>query len=176
MVGGAGGGTHGPSAVYPDLSARLAGAGVAALQLDYRRPNHLAECVQDTLGAVEMLADRGISRIALIGWSFGGAVVITAGARSDAVVGVATVASQTYGTDAVSHLAPKRLLLIHGTSDSVLPDTCSRSLYALAGEPKELVLYQGDGHGIERHRQDLLDKLYSWCVATLDAAPASLGR
>lgn len=60
--------------------------------------------------------------MALVGWSFGGAVVITAGARSSNVVGVATVASQTYGTDSVSSLAPKSLLLLHGTGDTCLSD------------------------------------------------------
>jgi dienelactone hydrolase len=35
----------------------------------------------------------GGERVNLVGWSFGGAVVISAGAANDAVVGIATVAS-----------------------------------------------------------------------------------
>jgi pimeloyl-ACP methyl ester carboxylesterase len=94
----------------------------------------------------------------------GAAVMVGgAGAASDAVVGVATVASQTYGAKAVGELSPeKSMLLIHGTADRVLPYELSERLYAQAGEPKELVLYPDDGHGVERHRLEMLEKLHEW--------------
>lgn len=99
----------------------------------------------------------------LLGWSFGGAVVISAGAANDAVVGAATVASQTYGAKAVGELSPeKSLLLVHGTADRVLPYELSERLYAQAGEPKELVLYPDDGRGVERHRSEMLEELHEW--------------
>jgi hypothetical protein len=44
----------------------------------------------------------------------------------------------------------------------VLPYELSERLYAQAGEPKELVLYPDDGHGVERHRSEVLEKLYKW--------------
>jgi hypothetical protein len=44
----------------------------------------------------------------------------------------------------------------------VLPYELSERLYAQAGEPKELVLYPDDGHGVERHRSEMLEKLYEW--------------
>lgn len=104
----------------------------------------------------------------LVGWSFGGAVVISAGAASDLVVGVATVASQSYGADAVEELAPeKSLLLIHGTADRVLPYEIARNLYARAGEPKELVLYPDDNHGMQGHRSEMLEKLYQYSGSLL---------
>jgi alpha/beta superfamily hydrolase len=173
LVGGAGGGMLGPSGVYADLAGRMQERDLAALRLDYRRPGRLDACVEDALAGVEFLAQQGLPRAVLIGWSFGGAVAITAGARSQTVVGVATVASQTYGTDPVIHLAPRRLLLLHGTADNVLSDLCSRLIYAEAREPKELVLFEGDGHGIEQHRAELLRTLDEWCAATLlDSLPA----
>ncbi len=163
MVGGAGGGLYGPSDVYEELAARLQTAGAAALRLDYRLPNQLEECIHDLLAGVEVLGQRGVQRVALVGHSFGGAVVISAGAASDLVVGVATVASQTSGADAVGELAPaKSLLLIHGTGDDVLPYELAEDLYARAGEPKELVLYTDDNHNVDGHRQEMLEKLYSW--------------
>jgi dienelactone hydrolase len=168
MVGGAGGGIHGPANSYEELAARLHQDGATALRLEYRRPNYLKECVYDVLAAVEALSQRGVERAVLVGWSFGGAVVISAGTASDAVVGVATVASQTYGTKDVGKLSPeKSLLLIHGTADTVLPYYLSQELYARADEPKELVLYSGDGHGIERHRSEMLDKLHEWSKGLL---------
>jgi dienelactone hydrolase len=168
MVGGAGGGIHGPAGVYEELAARLRAEGVTALRLEYRVPNCLDECVYDVLVAVAALGRRGVDRAALVGWSFGGAVVISAGAESEAVVGIATVASQTYGAGAVRELSPKKsLLLLHGTADRVLPARLSRDLYARAGEPKELVLYPRDGHGIEGHRSEMLEKLHGWCMDLL---------
>ena len=164
-VGGSRGGLHGPAWIYEELCARLQAEGVAGLRLDYRRPNHLEECVQDVLAGVALLEQEGIERIVLVGWSFGGAVVITAGALSGRVVGVATVASQTSGTGAVGRLAPRSLLLLHGTADPILPDRCSRDLYARAGEPKELVLYPGGGHGLERYASAMLAKLLDWSRA-----------
>ncbi len=163
MVGGAGGGITGPAGIYEELATRLRADGAASLRLEYRTPNHLDECVYDLLAGIEALGQQGIEQVVLVGWSFGGAVVISAGVASDAVVGVATVASQTYGAEAVGELSPeKSLLLIHGTADGVLPYGLSRQLYAQAGEPKELVLYPDDGHGVERHRSEMLEKLHGW--------------
>jgi predicted esterase len=175
MVGGAGGGIHGPSGTYDPLARRMQGDGARALRLDYRVSNDLEECIFDVLAAVEALEAAGVERVVLLGWSFGGAVVISAGARSEAVVGVATVASQTYGTEEVEDLSPeKSLLLIHGTEDDVLPHRLSEYLYNRAGEPKELVLYTGSGHGIERHHEEMLEKLHEW-TRDLLASPKRKG-
>ncbi len=171
LVGGAGGGVGGPSGVYPELAGRLQADGFGALRLDYRKPNDLPACVHDVLLALDSLGRRGVERAVLVGWSFGGAVVISAGAASDEVVGVATVASQTYGTGDVGRLSPeKSLLLIHGTADRTLPADLSRYLYERAGEPKEIVLYPGDDHGVSRHRREMLEKLHGWGVGLLGEA------
>jgi alpha/beta superfamily hydrolase len=167
MVGGAGGGINGPAGIYEELATRLQREGLAALRLDYRHRSDLDDCVHDVLAAIDFLHHEGVDRVVLLGWSFGGAVVITAGAMSDLVVGVATVASQTYGANAVADLSRKSLLLLHGTGDRTLPDSCSRQLYAEAGEPKKLVLYAGDNHGIAHHAADMLDTLYRWSLELL---------
>jgi len=88
MVGGAGGGLHGPSGTYEELATLLQGEGATALRLEYRAPNYLDECVYDVLVAIAALGDRGVDRVVLVGWSFGGAVVISAGAESETVVGL----------------------------------------------------------------------------------------
>jgi pimeloyl-ACP methyl ester carboxylesterase len=148
-VGGAGGGLYGPAGgLYADLADVLRRYGISSLRVHYRRPNDLEACVIDVLVALAWLADAGVQRAALVGHSFGGAVVISAGALSPLVTSVVTLSTQTYGTDLVAELSPRALLLVHGTADSALPDRCSRQLYALAAEPKELVLYEGAGHGL----------------------------
>jgi alpha-beta hydrolase superfamily lysophospholipase len=162
-VGGAGGGLDGPArGLYPEACRRLQPQRVAGLRLHYRHPNYLEECVLDTLLGVEFLAQEGIQNTALIGHSFGGAVVIAAGALSDRVQAVVPMSTQTYGTDLAPHVAPRAMLLIHGTDDEILPDACSRQVFERAGEPKELKLYRGARHGLDQVREELLDLLVRW--------------
>ncbi len=162
-VGGAGGGLDGPArGLYPEACERLQKRGVAGLRLHYRLPNELTKCVLDTLVGIDFLAQEGARSVALVGHSFGGAVVISAGAVSPHVRAIVPMSSQTYGTELTSSVAPRPLLLIHGLNDDVLSPLCSRQLYAAAGEPKELKLYPGAGHGLDEVRQELLDLLVRW--------------
>lgn len=170
-VFGAGGGLGGPAGgLYPRLAERLRPEGIASLRLDYRRPGSLEACVLDVLLGIAYLGSRGQSRVVLVGHSFGGAVVVTAGAVSEAVIAVAALSSQTYGTQAVSRLSPRPLLLLHGTEDEVLPDTCSRDLYRRAGEPKRLILYPGCRHGLDQCREELDRDLLMWLRQVLGLA------
>ena len=164
-VFGAGGGLGGPAGgLYPRLAGQLqlVPDGVASLRLDYRRPADLAECVLDVLAGVAYVGTRGRTRAVLVGHSFGGAVVISAGAASSRVIAVAALSSQTYGTGAVGSLAPRPLLLLHGSADEVLPERASRDIYARAGQPKRLVLYPGCRHGLDECRQELDRDLLAW--------------
>ena len=167
MVSGASGGVVGPSGAYPALARQLQAAEIAALRLDYRKPGNMNECVYDLDAGLEELRRRGVKRFALVGWSFGGAVVISSGVAHSDVVGVATLASQTAGTAAVSRLAPRSLLLLHGTADRVLPDGCSRYLYEEAAEPKRLILFEGDGHEFSRSHAEVVQTLLDWAVGLL---------
>ena len=166
-VGGSTGGLHGPAWIYPELCARLQAAGITGLRLDYHRPNRLEACTQDVLAGIHLLEEHGIERVVLLGWSFGGAVVIRAAVQSARVVAVATVGAQTAGTAFVGRLAPRPLLVLHGTADPILPDRCARDLYTRAAEPKELGLYPGDGHGLEHHQMAVLDRLVAWTHGVL---------
>ena len=162
-VGGAGGGLDGPArGLYPAASERLQKLGIASLRLHYRKPNDLDDCVLDTLAGVAFLVKKGATRVALVGHSFGGAVVISAGAVSPNVQAVVPMSSQTYGTELTPAVAPRPMLLIHGMADDVLSPMCSRQLYAAAREPKEIKLYPGTGHGLDEVRQEVLDLLVRW--------------
>ncbi len=162
-VFGAGGGLGGPAGgVYERLGARLASEGLASLQVAYRRPAQLVECVLDVLAGAAYLAERGRARVVLVGHSFGGAVVITAGAASEAVIAVAALSSQLAGTGAAADLAPRPLLVAHGTADEILSDRCSRDIHRRAREPKRLILYPGCRHGLDQCRDDLDRDLTGW--------------
>ena len=162
-VFGAGGGLGGPAGgVYARLGRQLTGEGVTSLELSYRQPNALRECVLDVLLGIAYLGTLGRTRVILVGHSFGGAVAITTGAVSPAVVAVAALSSQSSGTDLVDRLSPRPLLLAHGEADEILPDACSRDIFARAGEPKRLILYPGCRHGLDQCREALDRDLLTW--------------
>ena len=82
----------------------------------------------------------------LIGWSFGGAPVFTVAGDDEQVVGCATVASQTAGTEGTERLAPRPVMLLHGKSDRTLGWWCSESLFRRYGDggERELRLFEGN--------------------------------
>lgn len=163
FVGGGGGGLDGPARrLYPAVSAIFQKQGISALRVDYRFPSLMDECVLDALLGVEFLKKEGCTSIALVGHSFGGAVVISAGAISDAVKAVVPMSTQTYGTDMVALIAPRPILFIHGTSDEILPDRCSRCVFAEAHEPKEIKLFPGARHGLDEVRDEVMKLLVKW--------------
>lgn len=162
-VFGAGGGLAGPAGgVYQRLGQRLRGNGIASLELAYRRPADLVECVLDAVAGLAWLEGQGRTRLLLVGHSFGGAVVLNAAGSSAAVIGVAALSSQTAGIGDVAGLSPRRLLFAHGEADEVLPAACSRRLYAMAAEPKKLILYPGCRHGLDQCRDQLDRDLTRW--------------
>ncbi|TGD78826.1 alpha/beta hydrolase family protein [Hymenobacter wooponensis] len=171
-VGGAGGGLDGPAwGMYPRLAGQLAALGIASLRLHYRQPNFLEECVVDTLLGVQYLTQqRGYGAVALVGHSFGGAVVISAGALSSEVTAVVAMSSQTYGTDLAPRVSPRPLLVLHGTADEILPAACSENIYQRAQQPKQLLLYPGCRHGLDECRDQVDADVVRWLTQQLATA------
>jgi dienelactone hydrolase len=169
-VGGAMGGFQGPANdIYPRLADRLRSR-LSGLRLHYRRPGEFEECVLDVLAGVSFLRGFGAGRIALVGHSFGGAVVIKAGELSEAVAGVAALSPQLFGTRTVERLG-KPLLLVHGMRDGVLDHAASEDIHARASEPKRLVLYADADHSLAQSADALDELLESWLVETLGSDP-----
>ncbi len=176
-IGGASGGIEGPArGVYHLLADRLVPDGISSLRLHYRHPTVIVDCIADVLVALAWLEDAcDVRRAALVGYAFGGAVAIDAGALSPIVKAVVTLASQTYGADLVGELGPRGLLLIHGEADTILPPACSQRLYDAAEEPRELVLYPACGHSLDECAAALQDRLYAYLrreLAPLGDPPA----
>ena len=165
MVGGAIGGFDGPAGgVYKDLATRLVDKGFSTLRVNYRQPGEFEECVMDVLGALSFIKGIGGGSVVLIGHSFGGAVVIKAGELSPAVAAVAALSSQRFGTSTVANLAPRPLLLVHGTADTTLPYEASEDIHERAKQPKTLGLMEGAGHGLREVRDDLMEMLEMFIV------------
>jgi len=101
----------------------------------------------------------------------GGAVVISAAALSPEASAVVTLSTQTAGTALAPRLAPRPLLLIHGAEDRRLPPDCSRYVYRIAREPKELVILPGARHSLRQRRDELRRLLRRWLVEKLAPGP-----
>lgn len=167
-VCGALGGLDGPSfGIFKELGEDLVSYGITSLRLDYRVPGYIPPCVLDVLVGIHFLSQEGALNIGLVGHSFGGAVVIQAGVMSPQVKTVVGLSSQTYGAHPVDRLSPKPLLLVHGERDQNLSADCSRQIYQWAGEPKELVIYQDNGHFLRECHDELHDLLTDWLVSKL---------
>jgi len=126
-------------------------ATVPTLRMDYRFPARDSACCEDVLAAMEYLSTAfGITKFVLVGWSFGGTPVFTVGGEDQRVVGCATVASQTAGTEGIRSLAPRPVLLLHGLEDSTLSPRCSEQLYDMYGPEgdREIKFFEGDNHAL----------------------------
>lgn len=174
-VGGAMGGFEGPA---NDLYGRLADRvrpRLSGLRLHYRQPGEFEECVLDVLAGVSFLRGMGATGgIALVGHSFGGAVVIKAGELADAVAGVAALSPQLHGTRTVDRLG-KPLLLVHGMRDGILDHAASEDIHARALEPKRLVLYAEADHTLSQSATSVEELLASWLPEIANSRP-SAGR
>jgi dienelactone hydrolase len=133
--------------LYSRLGQRLrAGTCYPLSWLGGSRPG-LASCVADAMAGLDWLATQGRRQVALVGHSFGGAVVIAAGAAREEVVAVAALSSQAAGTELALAWRRDRCLLVHGLADEILPAAGSRDIHRRAAEPKEIILYAGCRHG-----------------------------
>ncbi|CAI4214158.1 unnamed protein product [Parascedosporium putredinis] len=147
--------------------ARAAGSRVRAASTFPRvQARHPGYCVEDVRAAMAFLRDMyGIERFILVGWSFGGAPVFTVSGADDeygrSVIACATVASQTAETKGIRHLAPRPLLLLHGTADRTLSPRCSQQLYYAYGEEgdRKIHLFEGDNHALMQNPMEAEEML-----------------
>ena len=172
LVSGYDGGVTGPLSIYLGLADKIASLdeGIPVMRLDYRYPAINRYCTADIEAAMGHLEKRyGISRFILVGWSFGGAPVFTVGGKDERVVACAMMASQLAETEGIKTLAPRPLLLMHGTSDRTLRYSGSQELYASYGDRGErrLELFENDDHYLRRSRR-MVEKLL--CKFVVDNA------
>ncbi len=171
LVGGIDGGFDGPTSLYPDLAEDLISSNISSLRLDFRvhgSPGNMAEADYDVEQGISLLKGLGIRDIALVGHSFGGAVVITAADGRPEIKAVVTLSSQSYGTKPVAKISPRPLLLIHGGDDHRLPPSCSEYIYARALEPKELIIMPGATHSLRQKRNEVFGLVRTWIRDKMD--------
>jgi len=69
--------------------------------------------------------------------------------------------------EAVQRMGAKPLLMIHARGDEVVPYTHSERLYALAEEPKKLLLLEGGDHRSAQHDAELQGESLRWLSRVL---------
>ena len=175
-AGGAMGGLDGPAGgLFVRLPGLLLPRKVSVLRLDYREPNAFEECVLDVLAGCSFLKGIGATDAVLVGHSFGGAVVVKAGALHPLVRAVASLSPQLYGTRQVEEL-DRPLLLVHGSADEVLESEASEDIYRRAADPKQLVIYGDAGHSLGSVAEALDELVATWVEARLLGEPMDSGR
>ena len=152
----------GPAGIYAQASRQLQRENFAALRLGTRERGHLSHCVLDVLLGIEFLQRRGVTHIALVGHSFGGAVAMTAAAHTPEVSAVAALATQPPTIEVIQSLAGRPLLLLHGQDDDEISPLNSRYVYAMAEKPKEIVLLPNVRHDLTPARAEIVQKLAQW--------------
>lgn len=70
----------------------------------------------------------------------------------------------------VGRIAPRPLLIVHGSQDELVPVAQAHELYAAAGQPKELVVLEGTGHRLRRNPRTM-EIAMRWLHAALVSAP-----
>lgn len=165
MVGGVGGGFDTPARdLYPRLASALRPSHVCSLRVRFRDPRDLAEAIVDVVAGIDFLVGAAVRRIALVGHSFGGAVVICAAAARPEVTTVVALATQSHGARA-QDLRGRSLLLVHGTEDEVLAPTCSAVVADRARGRCDRRLVAGAGHCLD----ESADEVFAMVRGFLDA-------
>ncbi|MBN1367214.1 MAG: alpha/beta fold hydrolase [Dehalococcoidales bacterium] len=67
----------------------------------------------------------------------------------------------------IGKIAPRPLLIVHGTQDDLVKVTDAQQLYNAAGEPKKLVLIEGAGHRLRRE-EPAVQTVIDWLKAILN--------
>lgn len=170
FVGDAGGGWDSPGRgrLFSNLCTDFQEMGIAGVRVRYRQPNDLVECALDLLTSLHFVAGEGVEIAALVGHSFGGAVVAQAAANSEGVRTVVLLSTQSHGIEAIAQMPSGcSSLLVHGSADEVLPASCSHYAYDLAQEPKRLSLYEGAHHGLDEGGERLRREVRDWIAGEL---------
>ena len=76
------------------------------------------------------------------------------------------VATWLQPVDVAGSIAPRPLLVVHGSDDEWVPASHGRALYERAGEPRRFVEVPGANHGFSWHRGQLRELIAGWLAET----------
>ena len=68
----------------------------------------------------------------------------------------------------IAEIAPRPLLLVHGNQDELVDVSHAYKLYDKAGEPKQIIIVDGAGHGL-RQNDTAMVTVFDWLKSQADA-------
>ena len=107
--------------IYDRTAKAFAQEGVSSIMVEYRYPGELESSIQDTVAAASHLRKLGVTHMALVGWSFGGAVIIHSALEIPEVVTLIGFAAQSKDTEVISAFSRQSILLFHSVLDDNVP-------------------------------------------------------
>lgn len=165
FVTGVDGGEYQPvDGIYSRMGEKFAQRGAVSIFVQYRHPGVIGESVQDAMAAVQFLRQRGVKRIAVMGWSFGGAVIVHTATLAPEVVTIVGLAPQSLDTEPVALFKNQSILLIHSEDDENVPFWASEQILAEAPQNirKELVPLRGHLHALETAIEEIDPRVETW--------------
>lgn len=155
--------------LYERVAAQLSHVGVSSIFVRYRNPGELESSVQDAVAAADYLKRLGVRRVALVGWSFGGAVIMNAAVRVPEVETVVGIAAQSRDTEAVQKFKKQSILLFHSDQDENVPYYAVQQILdeAPAGVDKRRVNLQGFDHSLSGARNSVDPVVLGWLESKL---------
>lgn len=147
---------------FPVLRFNFRGAGLSEGQHDQGRGE-----AEDVRAAMSWLELKYPLPILFCGFSFGAATglrAVCSDARVVALISLGTPVSaegRIYGYKFLEN-CPQPKLFVSGSRDQFGPEPALRQLFAMAAEPKELLLVEGADHFFEGHLGEMQAAIQDW--------------
>ena len=142
---------------------------VLSIFVTYRNPGELRDSVEDMTAAARLARSKGVKLMALVGWSFGGAVIINTSTRVPEVTTVIGIAPQSRDTEMVQVFRPNSLLLLHAETDENVPFESSQMI--LDDTPgrvrKKLIPFPSGDHYLSGMEQQVDPEIMKWLTEEL---------
>jgi alpha/beta superfamily hydrolase len=150
--------------IYDRLAAHYSSLGAHSIFVQYRLPGQIEPSVADALTAAEWLRNHGVRRMAVLGWSFGGAVAIHSAVGVPEMRAVIGFSPQSLDTEPVLLFTTQSLLVFHSVQDENVPYSAVLGLMAEvpAGIRKELVSFQEGAHSLSGLSPEVSPKVLDW--------------
>lgn len=156
--------------IYERTANRFAKVGLHSVFVKYRDPGVLGPSVNDAMAAAKYLRSRGVKRMAILGWSFGGAVITNSAVRIPEVRTVVGFAPQSRETEAVGDFSQQSILLFHSDEDENVPFYASEQILAEVpeGVKKEFHPIYGADHLLTGRADEIDPIVNEWLGRELE--------
>ena len=153
--------------IYDRLATEFSKKGVTSIFVEYRDPGNLEPSVEDALSAYDELKRQGVKRLYVIGWSFGGAVIINTAVQIPEALGIIGFAAQSLDTEAAARFrTDQTVLLFHSQADENVPYYAAGQILDTlpAGVHSQLVSFENGDHLLEVMADRIDPKVRDWIM------------